>query len=265
MKRTLLCGLSLCVFFLVGYGKQSAADNLGSKGQVTVEGNDRSLLVDPENPEIKVDPGEGAFTTGDLRIDFVSSLTFPSAEITKTHRRFDSLAQLFHSETTARGYYIQVSDLRSDTYGWNLTLSQETQFTSTIIQNLEEQSLKGSVLSFDNGWANSSSNSKTPTVSRDTLAINEMNTAYTVAVAGENEGKGVWTIAFGASIENRSNQENTLNPVTNAKGQSVMDVTFNKQSYSNSAVSLTIPEASKIYPVQYTTTLTWRLEAVPTE
>lgn len=265
MKRTLLCGLSLCAFFLVGYGEQSDASNIGSNGQVTVEGKDWSPLVDPEHPEVEVDPGEGPFTTGDLRIDFVSSLGFPSVEITKTNRSFDSLAQLFHSETAARGYYIQVSDFRSDTYGWNLTLSQETQFTSSIIQNLEDQILKGAVLSFGNSWANSAGNSQTPTVTRDTWEINEMNTAYTVAVAGKGEGKGVWTIAFGASEENISHQENTLRPVTDVKGQPVIDPTLNKQSYSNSAVSLSVPEAIAIYPVEYTTTLTWRLEAVPTE
>lgn len=265
MKIKFLCGLALSVFFLFGNGGLVEASNLESNGKVSVEGKDRSPLVDPEHPEIEVDPGEGPFTTGDLRIDFVSSLGFPAAKITKTNRSFDSLAQLFHSDTTARGYYIQISDFRSDTHGWSLTLTQETQFTSSIIQNLEDQSLKGAVLSFGNGWANSAGNSQIPTVSRDTLAINEMNAAYTVAVAGKNEGKGVWTIAFGASGENASNQENTLEPVTDANGNAVTNPTFNKQIYRNSAVSLQVPDAITIYPVQYTTTLTWRLEAVPTE
>ncbi|MBP1046741.1 WxL domain-containing protein [Enterococcus sp. BWM-S5] len=268
MKMNVLFKLSLFPLFLsgifIGQEKVCASD-LGSNGAVTVEGKETSTPVDPENPAVEVDPGEGPSTKGDLRIDFVSSLNFSSAEITKTNRTFDSLAQLFHSDTSARGYYIQVSDFRSDSYGWNLTLSQDTQFHSSIIQNLEDQSLKGAVLSFGNGWANTAGNSNTPTVSRDTLAINEMNTAYTVAAAGSNQGKGVWTIAFGASGENTFAQENTLTALTDKNGQAVIDPTFNKESYSNSAVSLTVPETSTIYPVQYTTTLTWSLEAAPTE
>lgn len=245
--------------------EQVQATEFGGDGSVTVQGKDISEPIDPEKPGQEVDPGEGPSTKGDLRIDFVSALNFGSAEITKTNRRFDSLAQLFHSETEARGYYIQVSDFRGDAAGWSLTLAQDNQFHSSIIQDLENQSLDGSVLSFGNGWANSAGNSGTPTVSRDTLGLNEMGTAYTVATAGSNEGKGVWTIAFGASSENTSDQENTLSPLTDADGNAVVDTIFNKQAYSNSAVFLTVPDSTKIYPVQYTTTLTWTLEAGPTE
>ncbi|MCB5956445.1 WxL domain-containing protein [Enterococcus sp. CWB-B31] len=261
------CSLALLLFagMTAAVGEQACASSLDGSGSVNVVGKDISPPVDPEKPGNEVNPGEGPSTTGDLRIDFVSSLNFAAAEITETNRTYESLAQLFHSDTAARGYYIQVSDFRSEPSGWSLTLSQDTPFTSSIIQTLEDQSLKGAVLSFGNGWANSAGNSQTPTVSRDTLAINEMNTAYTVAVAGSGQGKGVWTIAFGASGENTSNQENTLTALTDKNGNAIIDPIFNKPSYSNSAVSLSVPETINIYPVQYTTTLTWSLEAAPTE
>ncbi|WP_086348799.1 WxL domain-containing protein [Candidatus Enterococcus clewellii] len=269
MKKYTHFKLSLTLLLFAGTflaASQSVyASNLDSNGSVTVERKETSESADPENPGEEVNPGEGPSTKGDLRIDFVSSLNFASAEITATNRTYDSLAQLFYSDTAARGYYIQISDFRSEASGWNLTLSQDSQFSSPIIQTLEDRSLKGATLSFGNGWANSAGNSQMPVVSRDTLAINEMNTAYTVAVAGKAQGKGVWTIAFGASGENTSNQENTLTALTDERGNSVIDPTFNKQSYSNSAVSLSVPETIKIYPVQYTTTLTWSLEAAPTE
>lgn len=270
MKINTLFKVSLVLLLSVavaGSSEQSYASQTehDGGGSVSVTGSETTKPVDPEKPGEETDPGEGPSTKGDLRIDFVSALNFGSAEITETNRKFDSLAQLFHSETAARGYYIQVSDYRSEASGWTLTLSQDTQFSSSIIQDLENQSLEGAVLSFDNGWANSSGNSGTPTVSRDTLGLNEMGTAYTVATAGDQQGKGVWTIAFGASEENTSNQENTLSALNDANGNAVIDSTYNKPAYSNSAVFLTVPDAAKIYPVQYTTSLTWTLEAGPTE
>ncbi|MHC5372560.1 WxL domain-containing protein [Enterococcus sp. LJL120] len=247
-------------------GISAQASSWSGSGSVTITDSGVTTPVDPENPGNDVDPGPGPSTDGELRVDFVSSLNFGSASTAGTNRTYSSLAQLFHTEgVSARGYYIQVTDRRSDASGWTLTLSQDRQFTSGIIQDLDNQELEGAVLSFGNGWANSSSNSNLPTVSRDTLAINEMNTAYTVATAANGQGTGVWTISFGASGENTSNQENTLTALTDSAGNPVMNSTFNKQVYSNSAVSLSVPDTTQIYPVQYTTTLTWTLTAGPTE
>ncbi|WP_265459739.1 WxL domain-containing protein [Enterococcus sp. HY326] len=259
---SLLTSLCICSVVLnATYGQ--AASSLDGQGSVSVVGTETTPPKDPENPGVEVDPGPGPSTKGDLRIDFVSSLNFGAIKITENNRKYDSLAQLFHSDTPARGYYIQITDQRGGTEGWNLTLKQERQFESRIIQDLEHQQLDGAVLSFDKGWANSI-DSGTPTVTRDTLAINQMGTAYTVATATSGQGAGVWLISFGASGENNANQENTLTAVTDEKGEPVLDATYNKPVYRNSAVSLSVPVATKIYPVQYTTTLTWTLEAGPT-
>ncbi len=239
----------------------SSADSLGGSGSVTVDKTDITTPKDPENPGNEVDPGPGPSTTGDLRIDFVSSLRFGATKITETNRVYNSLAQLFYGDTAARGYYIQITDQRGGNQGWNLTLTQDTQFSSSIIQDLDSQELTGAVLSFDHGWANSVFSGETPTVTRDTLAIDAMGTAYTVATATSGQGGGTWTIAFGASEENVSDQENTLTALTDADGQALIDSTFNKPVYDNSAIQLSVPDTTKIYPVQYTTTLTWTLEA----
>lgn len=264
VKISLLTSLLFGTVLLGGIEGKASATSFGGSGNLGVTDSGTSTPVDPEKPGEEVDPGPGPSTDGPLRIDFISALNFGNAQITPTNRTFNSLAQLFHSDTAARGFYVQVSDYRSDEAGWSLTLSQETQFRSAIVQDLESQTLDGAVLSFDKGWANSFGSSGTPTVSRDTMAINEMNTSYTVASAGSGEGKGVWTIAFGASSENEQGLENTLTPLTDAEGNPVMDTAYNKQAYSNSAVSITIPDSAKIYPVQYTTTLKWTLEAGPT-
>ncbi|MHC5250220.1 WxL domain-containing protein [Enterococcus sp. LJL90] len=251
-------------FLVVG---QAKASSWSGSGGVTITDSNVTNPVDPENPENDVDPGPGPSTEGSLRVDFVSSLNFGSASTTGSNRTYLSRAQLFHDEgVTARGYYIQVTDRRGDADGWNLTLTQDRQFSSGIIQDLDNQELEGAVLSFDKGWANSAGDSgKLPTVFRETLAINDMNTAYLVASASANQGTGVTTIAFGASGENSSNQENTLTALTDASDNAVMDSTFAQQAYSNSAVTLSVPDSTKIYPVQYTTTLTWTLTAGPTE
>ncbi|MHC5373975.1 WxL domain-containing protein [Enterococcus sp. LJL120] len=265
-KKTIMATLfSFCLLASLTIDQHSvSASALGGSGSVTVRGSEVTPPKDPEKPGEEVDPGPGPSTTGDLRIDFVSSLNFGATKITETNRKYDSLAQLFHNDTNARGYYIQVTDQRSDAQGWTLTLSQDSQFNSSIIQDLDSQQLSGAVLSFDKGWANSAYTGSAPTVTRDTLAINEMGTAYTVASATSGQGVGIWTISFGASGENISGQDNTLTVLTDDDGQPVTDSTFNKTAYSNSAISLSVPDAIKIYPVQYTTTLTWTLEAGPT-
>lgn len=265
MKKKWILSTFLIVSTFFTFTGHVHASSQDAGGSVTIEDNGESPLVDPEFPSSVVNPGEGPSTTGALRIDYVSTLAFGSNKIEDDNRTYLSLAQQFHSETSPRGYYIQISDYSSDTAGWNLTVTQNEQFHSSIIQDLDHQELTGAVLSFDKGWANTNGNSATPTVTRDTMAINEMGIAYTVASASGNQGKGTWLISFGASSENVSNQEPTLTALTDTSGSPVVDSIYNKQAYSNSAVSLTVPKDTKIYPVQYTTTLTWTLEAAPTE
>ncbi|MHC5374201.1 WxL domain-containing protein [Enterococcus sp. LJL120] len=245
-------------------GVKVYANSFDGLGSVTVTDTGVTTPVDPENPGNEVDPGPGPSTTGELRIDFASSLNFGSGSTAGTNRSYTSLAQLFYNDVSARGYYIQVTDRRGDASGWTLSLSQDTQFTSGIIQDLDNQELKGAELTFGSAWANTSGNSGVPSVIRETK-LTEMNTAYNIVTAGQGQGKGVWTVSFGASAENQSDQPNTLTALKDSTGDAVIDTTYNKPAYSNSAITLTVPDTTKIYPVQYTTTLTWTLEAGPTE
>ncbi|MHC5247530.1 WxL domain-containing protein [Enterococcus sp. LJL90] len=262
----LLGSLSLLALFYTGQPVRAASEsNLSGNGTVDVLDTGVTIPVDPENPGVNVDPGEGPSTKGPLRFDFVSSLNFGLVELTDGDKEFHSLAQLFHSETGPRGYYVQVTDQRKDSSGWELQVAQDSQFNNRVIQTLSEQELAGAYLSFDNGWANSADGKGLPGVTRDTIKISEFNVGYTVATASTTQGEGVYTIAFGASAENTSGQTNTLTALTDADGTAVMDDTYNKQTYSNSAIKLFIPSGTKIYPVNYKTTLTWSLIAGPTE
>lgn len=260
MRNKIQSVLFLLVLLTINSVPAFAAEE---NGRVSVEDSGTSGIIDPENPQNIVNPGQGPSTTGALRIDYISSLNFGSEDLNAKDRKFNSLAQLFLDDTSARGYYIQVSDFRPDD-GWQLQLTQKNQFHNSIIQDLSNQELKGAVLSFDNGWANTNGTGQTPLVTRDSVSVDAFNTAYTIASAGKNEGKGSWTIAFGASKENKQGQKPTLTPLKDAKGNQLINEAYNKPQFKNSAISLTIPKETKIYPVEYSTTLTWTLLAGPT-
>ncbi|MHC5247441.1 WxL domain-containing protein [Enterococcus sp. LJL90] len=264
-SRIALSSLVLLLGMSIGIDRAEAASHsVNQNGSLEVQDSGVTNPVDPEFPGDDVDPGPGPSTDGALRFDFISSLGFGQHELTTEDRLYNSLAQLFHSETKARGYYVQITDVRAAATGWELQLSQDTQFNNGVIQEMDEQSLNGAVLSFDKGWANSGGISDEPSVTRDTIEIQEIGSAYTVASASSTQGKGTWTIEFGASEENQEGLANTLTAVLDETGQSVMDATFNKPVYTNSAIQLRVPESTRIYPVQYSTSLTWTLTAGPT-
>lgn len=235
--------------------------SLETNGTVKVPGNDSSIIVDPEKPEKPVNPGEVPSTKGDLRIDYVSSVEFGRVKIDAKKRSYKALAHQFLDDTEPRGSYIQITDQRTVSTGWSIQVKQNSQFTSDTEATPSE--LKGAVLSLDQAWANSLGNSPAPTVTRNTIAIQNFDTAYELATAKPNTGRGVWTIAFGASATNNNNQKNTLEPLIDDKGQAVMDSRVNKQAHSNSAIKLDIPEKVTIKPQKYKTKLTWILGDMP--
>ncbi|WP_314060615.1 WxL domain-containing protein [uncultured Vagococcus sp.] len=257
--------LVLFPFFLLLPQYIAQADQLNEEGRVTVKGAGITIPTDPEKPGEPVNPGPGPSTEGSLRIDFISNLNFGRVEITDKKRQFFSQAQLFHSDTNPRGYYIQITDERQRADGWTLQVKQEYQFRNTVIAHKSQQELKGSVLSFDNGWANSlgASVMKAPTVTRDTIELNSIGESYEVAKAENRTGMGIWTIEFGASETNDTHQKVTLSPLKDTNNEPILDPNYQKQAYSNSAVSLTVPNETAIFPVEYETEITWTLAKLP--
>ncbi|MGX7200792.1 hypothetical protein BCR22_14350 [Enterococcus plantarum] len=258
--------LAIASLFLAsetGIIAQASPETLDQSGSVSIKGSVVTNPVDPENPENVVDPGESPSTEGSLRIDYVSALDFGESKISKNGRDYHALAQQFFGETGPRGSYIQITDQQADSSGWTLQVKQNYQFTNPIIQETNEQDLKGAVLSLDKGWANSSGTSEAPTVMRETIALNSIGSAYEVATARAGSGKGVWTIEFGASDTNSSKQPATLTPVVDQARKPVIDSHYSKPVYSNSAITLSIPETTKIHPVEYQTEITWILAKLP--
>lgn len=262
-------GITLCLVssVLLFHSESNAAPELDNDSIVEIEGREVTLPVDPENPGELADPGKSPSTEGDLRVDFVSTFNFGRAQLQQSesedHLIFHALAQQFYSETGPRGSYIQITDQREKSTGWSLQVKQNYQFRNPVIQEPGEQELHGAVLSLDKGWANSSGSSDVPTVTRETIELQTIGAAYELATAVTGGGQGVWTISFGASENNKSNQSATLAPITDEEGNAITDETYGKDAYSNSAITLTIPKTTKIHPVQYETELTWILSEVP--
>lgn len=255
-----LLGLSIGSFSLEAL---ALSETLNQQGNVKVNGSSVTNPLDPENPEEKVDPGGGPSSDGPLRIDYVSSLNFGQVLITKNNRIYQAMAQQFYGETGPRGSYIQITDQRAVSTGWSLQVKQNNQFVTEQLQDQKKKELQGAVLSLDKGWANSSGTSDAPTVTRETIALDSIGHAYELARATSESGRGVWTIAFGASETNTSNQSATLTPIFDKQGNPVVDNKYGKPMYRNSAITLSVPEATRIYPERYTTEITWILAEVP--
>lgn len=258
-----LVALNALALSLLAGSEFVSASSLGQPGSVHANGRGETKPVDPEKPAEPVDPGDVAKTEGSLRIDFAPVLNFGQAEITETNRVFKAQAQLFKDATPARGSYVQVTDDRDAKYGWTLQVKQEYQFKNDVIQEANERELVGAVLSLDKGWANSFNPANPPAVTRDTIALDSIGSAYEIATAAKGTGTGTWTVEFGASEDNEDNQDVTLSPLLDNDGKAIIDPDYNKPAYSNSAITLTVPENTKIYPVQYQTELTWIIAELP--
>ncbi|WP_086350802.1 WxL domain-containing protein [Candidatus Enterococcus clewellii] len=255
--------LALLSFGVIHSGTTAYADpNVTNNGVVEFEGGYGKDVQDPEKPGNVVDPGPSPSTDGPLRIEFVPQLGFGQNKITKGDRLYEANAQLFFGDTGPRGNFIQVSDYRGTRGGWTLQVRQTAQFENP---NTLNNQLKGAVISFDKSWVNSTWDlSKAPSVSKDIIQLDNIGDTYTLAEAAQGKGEGTWLIEFGASEENTNGQANTLSPSLTPSGEQIVDPAFeNKPVYKNSAVTLSIPEATKIDPVPYTTVLTWILSELP--
>lgn len=258
-----IISVSLLFGFLCFHSSTLYAESeVNGTGRIGFEGEYAQVIVDPENPTAEAEPGAGPSTTGDLRLDFVSSFHFGANKISDKDETYYGNAQLFFGATEPRGSFVQVSDYRGTGAGWTLQLRQETQFRNEATTNKE---LKGAVISLDNSWINSTRDKKeAPSVSKDVIKIDSIGETYNLAEASTGKGQGTWSIIFGASSENKSGQENTLTPRLDSNGNKIKDPDFeNKEIYQNSALRLSVPGATSKDQVAYQTVLTWILSELP--
>lgn len=261
MKKTVMLlgviGLSSVATLLYS----PTAEALSGPGVIEFQGEEPGTeIIDPENPETETDPGPSPSTDGRLRIAFVPQLNFSSDHvITDKEMVYPVEAQLFHSETAARGNFVQIADNRGAALGWSLQVRQEQQFT-----NQAGATLNGAVLSFGHSWTSGNKAGQTaPTVSKDVIYLNQVGETYNLAEAKQGEANGTWSISFGASAENKNDQGNTLVPKLDGSGKEIIDPTFNKPVMTNSAIQLAVPGATEKQAGEYTTVLTWTLAELP--
>lgn len=257
----LLLSLGLTAMLLPNYSYAVEDNKEGNAAIELTEIPDEKGVRDPENPGTIVDPGPSPSTEGRLRIDFVPKLNFGQYAITDKDMTYPVNAQLFKDGTKARGNFVQVSDYRGGQQGWTLQVRQETQFKNETATNPE---LNGAVISFDKSWVNSTQDqSKAPIVSKEIIRLSNIGETYNLADAKKGTGFGTWSISFGASADNKNSIASTLSPRL-LKDEPVLDPTFdNQQVYENSAVTLSIPGATKRDPVPYSTVLTWIIAELP--
>lgn len=254
MKSTMLA------LSTIAFTTNVIADSTMGKGTVSVEDSGVTKPFDPEDPDKPVDPNKpDKSPKGSLRIDFVSDLDFGHVKITEKNRKFNAKAQLFKDDTDARGQYIQITDVRSESTGWTLMMEQKNQFITD-----DGDELTGSVLSYDNAWANAShiTDDILPDVTRETLSL-VPGESVIVAQAERNKGWGVWTIEFGGSVGNEYAQKETLYPLEDDNGNPVINAEFKKPDFGNRAVSLSVSDTTNILPKQYKTEIIWTIAKLP--
>lgn len=235
-----------------------AANGVVSEGGIQFSKKELAV-VDPENPDTIVEPGEPQQAGQYLRLELVPTLDFGMNTISDQNQVYFTKAQLFHDTTPARANYVQVTDAREQGAGWGLYLKQEYQFTS---KSIERATLKGGVLSFDKLWLNTASDAAAPMIQQQTLSL-QPETTYQLLHADDEQGRGTWLLSFGASEGNPYGQPNTLLPQLDDKGQQVNDQKYQKGSYLNQAIRLAVPGKAEKLEAFYQTELTWTLSELP--
>src|SRR5690625_310218 len=146
-------------------------------------------VVDPTNPEQPYEPDptdptepgdEPTGETGPLTLDYVSSVNFGEHEI-------ESNIQVYESLTL--NPFIQVTDRRGTGEGWAVT-AVASEFEAT--QNEESnETLLGSIVTFSNGEAVSTSSSDAPNSAQE-IALATGGDAAQVVTAAVDTGLGTW-------------------------------------------------------------------------
>lgn len=153
--------------------------------------------VDPTDPNKPVDPG----TSGPLSLDYASILDFGEQLISVKDQIYFAKPQYLFDKDGAVDKdnpvpnYALVTDKRGGEKGWSLSVKQNGQFKS--LKNNKE--LTGAEITFKNAEVISNSDSKAPSVVKNSFSLTSDGTgvAENVMSANEGEGFGTWIYRFG--------------------------------------------------------------------
>lgn len=201
--------------------------DLTSEFIVTVTQPDASKPVEPTNPqpETSVDAeNEGTGNKGYLRMDYAPSIfDFGKLKTSFLNKTYQAKQPLSVSGKPLTRQWVQVSDTRSSSNGWTLSVHQSTPFVGS-----DGSTLKGAILRIPKGTIyNTLSNeipvSDTSIISHE-ISLSETPTAILATPKNKNRGKKITT--------------NVWNP---------------------SQVTLYVPSGSAKNKVHYQTTVNWSL------
>lgn len=236
LKSTVLTATLIIVPTLAQSVKADTAASYNSTGQVTftpntditgpVDPSDPSLPyqpTDPTNPDGKPDPG----TSGPLSIDFASSFDFGTHPVGTTGVVYAAAQSGTDSSgaTTTRDNYVQVTDKRGSFAGWSLTVTQDSQFSTTA-----GDQLVGAALTLGNGAIQGKATSLPANVSTETTVLTPGVTSGIILGATEGNGVGTSLLNFG-SADGKTNADSSvaldLGTVVNASNQKAQAYTAN--------------------------------------
>lgn len=175
-----------------------------SKGTITyVRDESPTNPVDPTDPNtdkpvIPTDPDDHENPKpGPLSIDYVSNLYFGEQKTTGSEMTYH--AELDHMKDSTgkdidRPNFVQVTDKRGSNAGWNLTVTQDSQFKNG------DNELAGATLKLDNATLSTANDGTAPSAAPTTLELS-VGTAVTVMSAKADEGTGTWLDRFGKDEE----------------------------------------------------------------
>ncbi|MGO3374330.1 WxL domain-containing protein [Brochothrix thermosphacta] len=202
--------------------------------------------VDPGKPVDPIDPlnpgGPNPGTPGPLSIDFASSFDFGTNKISSVDEVYYANPQLYKEEGKETANYVQVTDNRGVSTGWDLKVKQEAQFKNATAKY---KTLNGSVVTLNNGQADSNSEGVTAPTTVKSVVLNP-DEAVPVMSAADSAGDGTWVDVFGG-----------LKKVEIVNEEGVKE-TVNK----NTDVQLEVPGKTPKSAVEYRAKLTWILSEV---
>jgi len=143
------------------------------------------------------DPTEEA---GPLTLDYVSSISFGSNEISGEGETYES--------DTLRPF-IQVTDRRGTAEGWSVT-AELANFTQTNETTGPTETLNGAVLSFANGEVDTPDSISTPPTAEQPVTLAAGGDADLVINANADEGMGKWLNTWFPTEESETNNSVTL-------------------------------------------------------
>lgn len=241
MKKTISLLVALVLLAAVALGLVASAADYGANGKIIfVPDTSVNPPVDPTNPDtakpvVPIDPtnplGPKPGTSGPLSIDYASSFQFGEQVISTVDKVYYAAIQKFADANTGPNY-VQVTDKRGTLEGWSLSVKQNSQFATA-----DRDELIGAKITLKNANIVSDLSSYTeliPSTVNPEVVLVPDGSEQIVVTADAKQGVGTWVYRFGSDSQTGA-----------------------------TSVELAVPGKTVKRAAQYSTTMTWILQTIP--